>query len=165
MPYFAESTTFSRLILALLGILAVVVITVAIKDYVVQRRDVTATVSTTPPVAPSSDAEKRNASSKKRRARANTAGSNAAATAQADAEGLKEQGSDEFATATVINNAPNPASTQTPHNETNTRLRTASDSDGPELFAARCVPLPNLTKPGDVDGPYYQNWAKEYCGK
>jgi hypothetical protein len=25
-----------------------------------------------------------------------------------------------------------------------------------------CVPLPNLTKPRDVDAAYYQNWAREY---
>lgn len=31
--------------------------------------------------------------------------------------------------------------------------------------SAKCVPLPNSTKPGDVDVRYYQNWAREYgCG-
>jgi hypothetical protein len=25
-----------------------------------------------------------------------------------------------------------------------------------------CMPLPNLTKPGDVDATYYGNWAREY---
>jgi len=30
---------------------------------------------------------------------------------------------------------------------------------------ARCSPLPNSTKPEDVDARYYQNWAREYgCG-
>jgi hypothetical protein len=29
----------------------------------------------------------------------------------------------------------------------------------------RCSPLPNSTKPEDVDAPYYKNWAREYgCG-
>jgi hypothetical protein len=28
-----------------------------------------------------------------------------------------------------------------------------------------CLPLPNLTKLGDVDAPYYLNWAREYCGQ
>jgi hypothetical protein len=26
----------------------------------------------------------------------------------------------------------------------------------------QCVPLPNSVVPGDVDAPYYENWAKEY---
>jgi hypothetical protein len=25
-----------------------------------------------------------------------------------------------------------------------------------------CLPLPNMTGPGDVDAPYYRNWAREY---
>lgn len=31
-------------------------------------------------------------------------------------------------------------------------------------LSSSCLPLPNLTKPGDVDAPYYENWAREYCG-
>jgi hypothetical protein len=30
--------------------------------------------------------------------------------------------------------------------------------------SSACLPLPNLTKPGDVDTAYYENWAREYCG-
>jgi len=30
--------------------------------------------------------------------------------------------------------------------------------------SSACLPLPNLTKPCDVDAPYYENWAREYCG-
>jgi len=26
----------------------------------------------------------------------------------------------------------------------------------------KCTPLPNSTKPEDVDAPYYKNWAREY---
>lgn len=32
-------------------------------------------------------------------------------------------------------------------------------------LSPECLPLPNMTKPGDVDAPYYENWAKEYCGR
>ena len=41
-------------------------------------------------------------------------------------------------------------------------LQTVDNDVNAILSSPACVPLPNSTKPGDVDAPYYQNWAREY---
>ena len=50
----------------------------------------------------------------------------------------------------------------------NGEIKAAGDRNGrvpSEFDPSACVPLPNLTKPGDADTLYYENWAREYnCG-
>ena len=40
--------------------------------------------------------------------------------------------------------------------ERNNRVRSKFDT------MTTCVPLPNGTKPGEVDAAYYEGWAREY---
>jgi hypothetical protein len=161
-----------RWLLVLTGIIALVAICVGIKDYV-ERKNATAAATT--PIAADSNATLRHnkaASAKARRARLSA---NASATAQVAANNMDSTlMSEEFANTRTNGifepgNGLNALIGQAAHDE----LEVATDPDNrvrSELHslavpgASGCMPLPNLTKPGDVDAPYYANWAREYCG-
>jgi Tfp pilus assembly major pilin PilA len=161
-----------RWLLVLTGIVALVAIYVGIKDYV-ERKNRTA-AATTQIVADSNPTVRHNkaTSAKARRAQLSA---NASPTAQVAANDMDSTlMSEEFANTSTNGifgpgNGLNTLIGQAAHDE----LEAATDPDNRvrnELhsFAAPgalgCLPLPNLTKPGDVDAPYYANWAREYCG-
>lgn len=161
-----------RWLLVLTGIIALVAICVGIKDYVEQKNATAA--ATTPVVADANATTRRNkaTSAKAIRARLSV---NASPTAQVAAYNMDSTlMSEEFANTRTNGifepgNGLNTLIGQAARDE----LEAATDPDNRvrnELHsfaapgASGCLPLPNLTKPGDVDAPYYENWARTYCG-
>jgi len=157
MPRFdAERIAVTRPVLALTGIVAAVAISVGIKDYVQQKqakppasRDTQAVV-----YSKAKTPLKKSTSAKARQAPLSATEANALATMQ-DADENMEQAliSKEFTRDSriamdVIDNLSNAVATP--------------GSAHQEVEAAQCVPLPNGTKPGDVDEVYYKNWARAY---
>jgi hypothetical protein len=88
---------------------------------------------------------------------------NAPATAQGAADDMEKalisrESAKAGAKATVVmDNGPNTVGAQAAHDDGN-------ELDTITACGAQSLTLPNLTKPGDVDAAYYENWAREYCG-
>ena len=62
---------------------------------------------------------------------------------------------------TLSSNAENSAGNSDPDNTIGSQPPSHEEGKyNPSLHA--CAPLPNSTRPEDVDAPYYQNWASEY---
>jgi hypothetical protein len=169
MPFFRGGTampeTMPRWLIALAGIIAVVVIFVGIRDYVQEKKArPPASTSSSTVVGPNA-VLKRNASAKTRQARISASRANARTSSQTAADNAERTLiSEEFAKTgpkakVLIDNAPNTMSTRDDEEaamEQNTGVRKNLD------MTKACMPLPNLTKPGDVDATYYRNWAREY---
>lgn len=182
-----ELTRTTRFLILLAGIVAIAAMSVGIKDYLQEKEAKPATTST-PAVAHSNTTRirKKTASGKTRQARMSATHANASATEQAAADNNtaannseKPLTSEEFLKAggnavLVIDNARNTGRTQSARDEADAatertnrareELNTlaACETATPGLCATKCLPLPNLTKPGDVDAFYYENWAREY---
>jgi hypothetical protein len=167
-----------RVALALAAIVAIVVISVAVKDYVQHEKQAkpATTVSTTT-VADAKAKSRSNKSSSKRnsaKTRAQLSMSTAKASAQA-AEGVEKQpingdfaGTD-AATMAMKDADPSVSQTQLADDPIQTsdgqnRLRNQLDRLG-SRGSSTCLPLPNGTTFGDVDAAYYDNWAGEYCDR
>ena len=160
-----------RWLLALTAIVALVAVCVGIKDYV-ERKNATP-AATTPIIADSSATMRRNraASAKTRQAQRSA---NAPLTAQVAANDVDNAlMSEEFANTGTKGIFEPGNGLHTLIDQAHGEVETATDLDNPlhnELHSfaipgsSGCLPLPNLTKLGDVDTPYYANWAKEYCG-
>lgn len=163
-----------RFLLVITAIVAAVAITLGVKDYLDQRHKVNqAATATTPTPAESNatPARKHTSSSKLKRARTsagaarNTAPANDRETAQAAASETERRlisdGSASSAAKTTAEHATNPITMQGVHNEES--AVDGADGARSQLETRKaCQPLPNVTKPGDVDEPYYKNWAREY---
>jgi hypothetical protein len=156
MPRFdAERIAVTRPVLALAGIVATVAISFGIKDYVQQKQAnppvSTGTLTVENPKAKIS--QKKSTSIKTRDARSSATETKALASGQTSAYNteqalIRKESIQGGAKAMDVNNAAaNSVITQ----------GTADDEE-----VARCVPLPNGTKPGDVDALYYKNWARTY---
>jgi hypothetical protein len=145
-----------RSISALAAVIAVVAIFVGIKDYIEQQKEKPAASTSTRMVVASKTitVPKNTTSAKTGRSRMSANKAVAPATAQAGADNMeKPLISEEFAKASAEPGADN-----------NTiRAQTAHDKvEAATLSTAQCLPLPNGTKPGNVDEGYYKNWAREY---
>jgi hypothetical protein len=165
-----------RPLLVLTAIVAAIALFVGIRDYLDQKKE--AKLPTTAPVVEQSNGKahsnKKTASAKTRRARISSSETNASASGQASAEQLKKQlARDEVFNADanaviVLDTRLSAAQAKTARDGSDA----AMDRDNREQRefetivapGSACLPLPNLTQPGDVDAPYYQNWAREYCG-
>jgi len=168
--------TMPRSLLALTGIVALIAISVGIKDYVQQPKQAKPPTNMSTPTAVQSNAEpKKTTSAKTRHSRMSAREANAHAPAQTAADNMEkpltsEEFADSGAAIVVIGNAPNTVGAPDKgeaaldrnnrvSNELNTRISRSAVS------APQCLPLPNLIKSGDVDASYYRNWAREYlCG-
>ncbi len=174
-----------RTLLVITIIIAVAAIFFGVRDYFGKKQE--ATPSATTPAATAVDsnsatARKKNTSARARRVRLSGEKANASSTARVPATGMeraltKEEAAASTANAIVANGDssrattlgaayPNARGTVLPQGHDSAR-KTASpklsdDEIENVLTHTDCVPLPNLTQPGDVDAPYYQNWAKEY---
>ena len=161
-----------RWLLALAGIVALVAICVGIKDYV-QRKDADSQASalTSAVVNPAPVARHKkttSAKTKQTRGPANELSSRSDTSLAANGT-EKPLVSAEFATlsgneASLLGSGPEAASDQAEAAAMDEDYRVRNHS---AVFpgSSACLPLPNLTQPGDVDAPYYENWAKEYCGQ
>jgi hypothetical protein len=147
--------TITRLLLALIGIVVIGAIFIGIKGYVQQQQEAKPPASTSTPGIDHSTPKtvpKKTTSVKTRRARTSAT--------DADAPGTtiplpvadymeKTVTSDEFAKAG--------AKARAAHDE----VEAAKDQNN--RICHYPPPLPNGTKPGDVDAVYYYNWSREYC--
>jgi hypothetical protein len=161
-----------RWVIALTLIVAVVAISLGIKDYFEHKK--AAPPESTETVADSNAVKrpKKTTSAKTRRAHLSATAVSVRGTEQAGADGMqKALAADESAEAnrnTLLmmaasgsNTLGDPATNDADATVGgNFRARNQLDAS----FTPGCLPLPNLTKPGDVDAPYYENWARAYCG-
>jgi hypothetical protein len=149
-------------------IVAIVAISIGIKDYVDQRKEAKLPANTSESTSVPSNAttHRKSNSGKIKLARMSTTEKMSPGTAKSTTDNPvtnnneveKRLNSGEFATMGV---KAIPVADNTPGT-----VRGRANRDGVEaaLSEGQCLPLPNLTKPEDVDGKYYMNWAKEYCG-
>lgn len=145
-------------LLALTGIVAVGAITLGIRDYIHQKNTKPAAGASTPAIVQSNaiTASKKNNSAKTKPARVGS-GANSSATAEALADDTEK--------ALISKEFSGTESAQATHDEVeaamdrNNRPRKAAR---PETGLPHCMPLPNGTRPEDVDARYYKDWAKEY---
>jgi hypothetical protein len=147
-----------RFLLVLTAIVAIVAISVGIRDYGKQQKETKSPATGTPSVV-DSKVQRQSNSAKTKRAR----------TPRSAADGT--DAADAGANAIFVNkNAANTVRVQGAHSEDalmddqNNPLGNKLDgkTGNPALSTKHCVPLPNVTKPEDVDAPYYKNWAREY---
>ena len=149
---FSMPETLSRPLVALTVIVTIVAISLGIKDYVEQHKKAEPSASTNTPTEVRSKARTRSrktTSSKALPARMSAIEANAPATAQRAADDIEK--------ALISEQS------QAAHDVRKGRVRNELDTSAVPASSA-CLPLPNLTKPGDVDTAYYENWAREYCG-
>lgn len=177
MPRFdTEWTTATRCVLALTIIIAVVALSVGIKDYLQQKKANPAASTSSPSVVQAENAKtgrKRIRLAKTTRTPMSGTEAKASAAVQAGADPMdKPLISETFPkgrakTTGAIDNAPNTLKGQSGHDaleaamdreamDRNNRMRKQFD------MMTTCVPLPNGTQPRDADANYYKNWAREY---
>ena len=149
-----------RLLVAITGIVVALSIYIGITDYLKPQKESKHPASGSTPSTIDSKAisvVRNSTSAKTRRARMSATEANAPATAQDAADDMeKPLISEEFAKAgakkVVIDSVSNTLRAQGAHDEV----------EAAALSPAQCVPLPNGTKPENVDAAYYKNWAKGY---
>ena len=172
-----------RLLLALAVIVAIGAVSLGIRDYVRKKKEAEPPTSTSTPTGVHSNAltvPTKTTAANTRRSRMSATEADTSATALPVADDMeKPLSSEEFAKAggkaiNAIDNAPNNVRARAAHDELAAAMGrknrvcdelntiTASETARP-VVALQSLPLPNLTKPGDVDAAYYQNWAREYC--
>jgi hypothetical protein len=144
--------TVPRLLVVITGIVAVLATVVGVRDYVGRKETAkppASASSTTVAQSIPGTVRRKTASAKTRRARMSATEANTpAGLAATDTE--KPIISEESAKHDVVHDTPKNVRVQLAHYEVNAALLLA------------CLPLPNSTKPGDVDATYYQDWAREY---
>ena len=176
-----------RTLLVITIIVAVAAVFLGVRDYFGRKRDVTPAATAPASTAVDSNSvaaqKKKTTSARTRRARVSSsktdAGSNAATAACGPGRGLtNEEVAKADANAIVANDDSsktalpraahqNPGRTVLAQRPSDSARKAASPEVSDDevegiLSHTDCVPLPNLTQPGDVDAPYYQNWAREY---
>ena len=141
-----------RLFLALAGIAVIGVICIGIKDYLRQPKDATPSSSKhTQRLIHSSGVTDSRKVTPAKTGRVRLSASEAdASPAQTAADDMQEPPtSEEFANAV--------AKATAAHDE----VEAAKDRNNRGCYYP--PPLPNSTKPADIDAVYYYNWAREYC--
>ena len=169
-----------RPLIALAAIVALAAIIFGVKDLVSGRKGSSPSATTSAPTAIQPGAESTKQVTKKqkissaqtKRSRRSAPEANAGATAEAGRDDLsKPLISDRLANngaeGTIAGDPASTAAAQAGDDALEAADRKHQPSPAAEaarsaLFVAQCVPLPNVTDPGDADGPYYQNWAREY---
>jgi len=150
--------TLPRPLVALTVIVTIAAVSLGIKDYVEQHSKAEPPASRNTPTEVHSKARTRSRKTTSPRvlpARMSAIEANAPATAQRAADYIEKR---------LISEQ-----SQAAHDEVeapmdrNGRVRNELDTSAVPASSA-CLPLPNLTKSGDVDTAYYENWAREYCG-
>lgn len=165
-----------RSVLALTGIVAIVAISVGIKDYMQPKRATTPESANAQVATADAATSKSSTSTKKSRA------SSSSATKVANAKNAQKAGVEE--TYDYGDASPRVLVASVQSSTAKNRSQSAAAVDGNDsamdgneqgwpqnkaaanaFSATGCLPLPNLTAGGDVDAYYYQNWAREYCGR
>ena len=164
-----------RSLLALTLLVAAVAFFFGIKDYFQQKNPKPVTSTPDVVVPKTVDVQKKSTSLKTRRARGSATEADDPAAAQAAGDEtvkplIAMRSANSGAKAIVANNNALNAvkgshdDQETAMGRSNDGVRNDKDSEifAPTLSTPKCVPLPNVTAPADVDAPYYQNWAREY---
>lgn len=140
-----------RVLLALTVIVAVAAISLAIKDRFQEKNAKPPASTVSVPSNPITQRKKISANSARTRMPATT-----------------QTGTDDVANPIFVN-TPKGVSSQAAEGEvaaTDQSKLLPNERDkkiaNPGLSPAHCLPLPNMTNQKDVDGPYYNNWAREY---
>jgi len=175
---FSGLQLLSRPVVALAAIVAILAIGLGIKDYVGQQSanspasTDTATVGNTNALT----RLKKTALGKAERTRTSATETTAEETAQVGTGAAEmekplvaEQSAGAGAQRTPLENNANALTAQGVHDE---REAAIDRDDGlpnerdtiTQRGSSACLPLPNGTRPEDVDAPYYFGWATEYCG-
>lgn len=144
-----------RTLVVLTALIAAIALFVGIRDYFATKHKAQPTAATVQNIVhPNAGTARKKATAKNRRARRFAAETTAAvADAAWDAAG-KSLIKDVLMKVEPTPNGRRSAEVQPVLNEANSRLSSRS-----------CAPLPNSTRPEDVDAIYYQGWAREYgCG-
>jgi hypothetical protein len=165
-----------RLALVLAGLVAIAALSLGIKDYLEPGKKTNDRKPATPTIERSdiTTRQKKTTSAKTRPQRISATEANAPAPSQTATDNLErpligqEFSKSEARAIVLTGNGRNGEKEQGVHRE----LEAAMD-DGNRVDHERgtiqnprlpsCLPLPNGTELGDVDAPYYDNWAGEYC--
>src|SRR5579864_4960701 len=157
-----------RFMLVLAAIVAIVAISVGIRDHAKPQEIKVPTITSTPTLA-DSNLRKKSTSAKTRRRPTPATEGNDRTTSGPPQVIWKSPFTKAGAKATGVNDAPNTLRAQAANDEREAALGRGNrvnelDPKTAKLPASdpKCVPLPNLTGTGDVDAYYYQNWAREY---
>jgi len=169
---FSVFQTFTRPVVALTTVVAIVAIALGVKDYVEQQKANAVAGQDAPSVthAKAVTRPKKATSARTERSRMSAAEETSAAAGET-AEGksliLSEESGDAGANRAIVMGYKPNTLTQAARRER--EAATDQDQGAPEergtrVKPATCMPLPNGTQPGDIDAPYYFGWATEYCG-
>lgn len=147
-----------RSLVILAGFIAAIALFIGIRDYISAKNEVRPVASgdAQSVVQPKATPLRKKANTKKaRRARISATDANAAVAGAAESAAEKPFIGAVLASLNTAYEPRKPAKLQSPLDEVNATSSVRS-----------CVPLPNSTKPEDVDAIYYQGWAREYgCGR
>jgi len=166
-----------RFVLVLTGIVAIAALCLGIKDHFEQEKNSNDPASGTPTLV-RSDAttkQKKIPSAKTRQQRLSAA----EGTAPAESQGLtndlekslirQESAKSEAKPIVAMDHGSNGAKVKGAQREleaTDETNRLGHERNtNPNSALPTCLPLPNGTELGDVDAPYYGNWAGEYCNR
>jgi hypothetical protein len=162
-----------RFMLVLAAIVAIVAISVGIRDHAKQQ-ETKAPASTSTPTLADSNLRKKSTSAKTRGARKPASEEPASEGNDSTTSGppqaiWKSPFTKAGAEATGVNDAPNTLRAQAANDEREAALGRGNRGNElgpkttkPPVSDPNCLPLPNLTGTRDVDAYYYQNWAREY---
>ena len=163
-----------RFALVLTGIVAIAALFFGIKDYEEQAKQTNQPTSATRTVVGSDTTtqQKKTTSAKTRQPRTSATdapASSGSATDSLEKSLIRQESSKSEASAIVaMDSARNAGKDQGASRELEAAIDEGNrggheGSTIPNPASPTCLPLPNGTELGDVDAPYYDNWAGEYC--
>lgn len=172
-PRFSGLAILARPVTALAAVVAIVAIALGVKDYVGKQNADSPASTGIPTLEPTKAITHRKKITAGKTDRTRMSGTTDAETSQPAADETEksfigEPSVDAGTTGmTVMGSRPNPL-TQTASEEPEAIDRDNGVQNEHDKISKpgspTCLPLPNGTKPGDVDAPYYFGWATEYCG-
>lgn len=171
---FSGLEVLTRPLVALAAMVAIIAIALGVKDYVEQQNAISPADTGTPTVEHTKAIthRKKTASGKADRTRMSASEATGDQTGEAEREEQEkslvgEPSGDAGTTRGIVMGNRTGPLTQTAEREAidrdqgNPNQRDTMAKPG----LPTCLPLPNGTRPGDVDAPYYFGWATEYCGQ
>lgn len=161
-----------RYVIALAALVALVVVSISIKDYMEEKHaKPSASTSASVPAADNTTTatKKKTSSAKTFSARKRRPLETGTWATKASVPAKAQSSATNMGALPANGNAPTSGITQAAQREDESvdgsdrvRHELGSNITRPSLLAPKCVPLPNMTNSRDVDAPYYQNWAREY---
>ena len=173
---FSGLRSLVRPVVALAAVVAFIAIGLGIKDYVGQQNANSTAGTVTPAVEHPNAITRLKKSTSGKTVRTRTSATDATAEETAPSANAAA----EMETPPISEQSSDPGAKQTTAMENQSNTLTAEAArDGMAAVdgtpnahdtivkpgSSACLPLPNGTKPEDVDAPYYFRWATEYCGR